>query len=111
MEAMGGPCSGHLLVSHVLLMGESPVGQLNSLPFLSQTGATSPEQDTIFCGLRKKRGISHSLYLGVKESNLECDFKKNSPSHPYKKTRFLTPVQDVHWTLSNQNLIMIIIIV
>ena len=37
MGAMGGPCSGHLLVSQVPLMVESPVGQLNSLPFLSQT--------------------------------------------------------------------------
>merc|ERR1719367_1509592 len=40
--AMGGPCSGHLFVSHVPLMVESPVGQLNSLPLISQTGAKFP---------------------------------------------------------------------
>ena len=45
MGAMGGPCSGHLLVSHVPLIVESSNGQLNSLPLISQTGATSPGQD------------------------------------------------------------------
>ena len=65
MGAKGGPCSGHLLVSQVPLMVESFVGQMNSLPFLSQTGATSPEQDTIFCGLRKKRGEFHIPYIWV----------------------------------------------
>ena len=48
MGAMGGPCSGHLLVSHVPLMVESPVGQLNSLPFISQTGAKSPGKEEVF---------------------------------------------------------------
>ena len=57
MGAMGGPCSGHLLVSQVPLMVESPVGQLNSLPWLSQTGAKSPEQDAIIHGLRKREEI------------------------------------------------------
>ena len=54
MGAMGQWASGHLLVSQVPLMVESPVGQLNSLPWLSQTGAKSPEQDTIIHGLRKR---------------------------------------------------------
>ena len=54
MGAMGGPCSGHLLVSQVPLMVESPVGQLNSLPWLSQTGTKSPGQDAIIHGLRKR---------------------------------------------------------
>ena len=44
---MGGPCRGHLLVLHVPLMVESPVGQLNSLPVLSQTGAKFPGQENV----------------------------------------------------------------
>ena len=48
MGAMGGPCNGHLLVSHVPLMVESPVGQQNSLPLISQTGAKSPGQEDVF---------------------------------------------------------------
>ena len=48
MGAMGGPCSGHLLVSHVPLMVESPVGQLNSLPVISQTGAKFPGKEDVF---------------------------------------------------------------
>ena len=60
MGAMGGPCSGHLLVSHVPLMVESPVGQLNSLSLISQTGAKYPGQvDAV-----------------MNNSNLECDFIK-----------------------------------
>ena len=62
--AMGGPCSGHLLVSHVPLMVESAVGQLNSLPLLSQTGAKFPGQQDIFfykkmqkLKVKEKRGI------------------------------------------------------
>ena len=51
MEAMGGPCNGHLLVSQVTLMVEFPVGQLNSLPFISQTGAKSPGQEDGFIEL------------------------------------------------------------
>ena len=60
MEAMGGPCSGHLLVSQVTLMVEFPVGQLNSLSLISQTGAKSPGQEDVFIknavfrGLRKR---------------------------------------------------------
>ena len=55
--AMGGPCSGHLLVSHVPLMVESPVGQLNSLPLISQTGAKSPGQkDAVIKKFKEKRG-------------------------------------------------------
>ena len=42
MGANGGPCSGHLSVSHVALMEASAVGQLNSLPWISQTWAPSP---------------------------------------------------------------------
>ena len=45
---MGEPCSGHLLVSHMPLMAESPVGQMNSLPWISQTGAKSPEQGDVY---------------------------------------------------------------
>ena len=46
--AMGGPCSGHLLVSHMPLMVESPVGQLNSLALISQTGAKCPGHEDVF---------------------------------------------------------------
>ena len=53
---MGGPCSGHLLVSHVPLMVESPVGQLNSLPFISQTGAKSPGQEDVFIKTARVQG-------------------------------------------------------
>ena len=42
MGAIGGPCSGHLSLSHVALMEASAVGQLNSLPSISQTWAPSP---------------------------------------------------------------------
>ena len=42
MGAFGGPCSGHLAFSHVALMEESAVEQMNMLPLLSQTGAASP---------------------------------------------------------------------
>ena len=45
---MGGPCSGHLLVSQVPLMVGSAVGQMNSLPWSVQTGAMSPGQDGVF---------------------------------------------------------------
>ena len=66
MGAMGGPCSGHLLVSHVPLTVESPVGQLNSLPFISQTGAKSPGQEDVFIkNAKKNRGILPSPFLGV----------------------------------------------
>ena len=42
MGAIGGPCSGHLSISQVALMEASAVGQLNSLPSISQTWAPSP---------------------------------------------------------------------
>ena len=42
MGAIGGPCSGHLSLSQVALMEASAVGQLNSLPSISQTWAPSP---------------------------------------------------------------------
>ena len=42
MGAIGGPCSGHLSLSQVTLMEASAVGQLNSLPSISQTWAASP---------------------------------------------------------------------
>ena len=42
MGAIGGPCIGHLSLSHVVLMEASAVGQLNSLPSISQTWAPSP---------------------------------------------------------------------
>ena len=42
MGAIGGPCSGHLSLSQVALMEASAVGQLNSLPWISQTWAASP---------------------------------------------------------------------
>ena len=42
MGAIGGPCIGHLSLSHVALMEASAVGQLNSLPSISQTWAPSP---------------------------------------------------------------------
>ena len=48
MGAMGGPCSGHLLVSQVPLMVGSAVGQMNSLPWSVQTGAMSPGQEDVF---------------------------------------------------------------
>ena len=76
MEAMGGPCSGHLRVSQVTLMVEFPVGQLNSLPLISQTGAKSPGQEDVFieCSIlwsKKTWGILLSPFLSVKEFNLE----------------------------------------
>ena len=42
MGAIDGPCSGHLSLSHIALMEASAVGQLNSLPSISQTWAESP---------------------------------------------------------------------
>ena len=79
--AMGGPCSGHLLVSQVPLMLESPVGQLNSLPLISQTGAKFPggcfHKECSISWSKKKRVILPYPFLGVKESNLECDLIKH----------------------------------
>ena len=50
-------------------MVESPVGQLNSLPFISQTGAKSPGQkEDVFIKIAKKKkkmGILPSPFLGV----------------------------------------------
>ena len=51
MGAMGGPGSGHLLVSQVPLTEGSAVGQLNSLPVISQTGAKSPGQEERRCSV------------------------------------------------------------
>ena len=48
MGAIGGPCRGHLAVSHVILVEESVVGQLNSLSWLWQTWAVSPEWDVFW---------------------------------------------------------------
>ena len=45
MGANGGPCSGHLSLSQVALMEASVVGQLNSLPWISQTWAESPGEN------------------------------------------------------------------
>ena len=45
MGAIGGPCSGHLSLSQVALMEASAVGQLNSLPWISQTSAESPGEN------------------------------------------------------------------
>ena len=42
MGAIDGPCSGHLSLWQVALMEASAVGQLNSLPSISQTWAPSP---------------------------------------------------------------------
>ena len=42
MGAIGGPCSGHLEVSHVTLIEASAVEQVNSSPWLLQTSAESP---------------------------------------------------------------------
>ena len=42
MGATGGPCNGHLVLSHVILIEASAVGQLNSSPSLWQTWAESP---------------------------------------------------------------------
>ena len=41
-------------MSHVPLMVGSPVGQLNSLPLISQTGAKSPGQEDVF--IKNARG-------------------------------------------------------
>ena len=49
MGAIGGPCSGHLSLSHVALMEASAVGQLNSLPSISQTRAGSPGKNVSDC--------------------------------------------------------------
>ena len=45
MGAIGGPCNGHLALSHVELIEASAVGQLNSSPCLSQTWAESPAKN------------------------------------------------------------------
>ena len=48
-------------MSHVPLMVGSPVGQLNSLPLISQTGAKSPGQEDVFykeCNDKEKEGNS-----------------------------------------------------
>ena len=49
MGAIGGPFSGHLSLSHVALMEASAVGQLNSLPSISQTWAGSPGKNVSDC--------------------------------------------------------------
>ena len=49
-------------------MVESPVGHLNSLPFISQTGAKSPGKEEVFiknAKKKKKREILISPFLGV----------------------------------------------
>ena len=45
LGAIGGPCRGHLVSSHVTLVEE--VGQMNLLPCLKQTWAVSPGQNDI----------------------------------------------------------------
>ena len=42
LGAIGGPCSGHLSLSHVVLIKPSTDGQMNSSPWLMQTWAASP---------------------------------------------------------------------
>ena len=49
MGAVGVPCNGHLSLSHVALMEALAVGQLNSLPWISQTWAESPGENVLDC--------------------------------------------------------------
>ena len=45
MGAIGGPCNGHLSLSQEALMEASAVGQLSSLPWISQTWTESPGEN------------------------------------------------------------------
>ena len=49
MGAIGGPCSGHLSLSQIALMEASAVGQLKSLPWISQTRPASPGWNVSDC--------------------------------------------------------------
>ena len=49
MGAIGGPCSEHLSLLQVALVEASAVGQMNSLPSLSQTWAESPGWNVSDC--------------------------------------------------------------
>ena len=60
MGAIGGPCSGHLEVSHVTLMESSAVEQVNSSPWLLQTSAESPAKRELLAGRLQKTKIKHS---------------------------------------------------
>ena len=55
MGAIGGPCSGHLSLSQVALMEASAVGQLNSLPSISQTWAVSPGWNVSDCDVEQRK--------------------------------------------------------
>ena len=50
-EAIGGPCSGHLVLSHVALIEASAIGQVNSSPSLSQTWPESPAQSVVIVNI------------------------------------------------------------
>ena len=69
MGANGGPCSGHLSVSHVALMEASAVGQLNSLSWISQTWAPSPGWNLCrtvmweWCGAEQIAENGHKAWL------------------------------------------------
>ena len=77
---MGGPCSGHLLVSHVPLMVESPVGQLNSLPLVSQTGAKFPGKEDVF----KKNARGHSSKIAKLKKYLSVQASLHTSKCPYE---------------------------
>ena len=69
MGAIGGPCSGHLSISQVALMEASAVGQLNSLPSISQTWAPSPGWNLCrtvmweWCGAEQIAENGHKAWL------------------------------------------------
>ena len=60
MGAIGGPCNGHLEVSHVTLIEASAVEQVNSSPWLWQTSAEPPGQKVLSAWRLQKTKIKHS---------------------------------------------------
>ena len=71
--AIGGPCSGHLAVSQVILVEELVVGQLNSLSWLWQTCPVSPEWDVFWQIAENEnwRMINDHDFLSSRHLNLQ----------------------------------------
>ena len=72
MGAIGGPCSGHLSVSHVALMEASAVGQLNSLSWFSQTWAASPAKNVLDCDVGMMWSRANGCINLKHHKNCEC---------------------------------------
>ena len=103
MGAIGGPCSGHLSLSQVTLMEASAVGQLNSLPSISQTLAPSPEENPslVMDELRGAEQIAendHStgVHYFVVVEEIHCKFPTNRIVQSTRNSNFsIFPIRDM----------------